>query len=424
MFDNLWLAATDEEKEGKWRDAYQEVEGKWRVNTGGQKLNTGLARPFEQAWPWYETTRGTTARLTVTDFGDTRYGEEANCLQFLPYMTGFDNNNVWNEGRCSSEGLACPCQYTQQPILRLRGLQRCSTLDKIFTPKQVARTPKNIILLGQSSSRIQYSDISSQWILTDAASGVTAVSDASKESYVLGKHSWIVSNDVCNKGMPYTTSLKLSGCDPEGYFTCNDGQCVTMEERCDQIPNCRDKFDERDCQLLVVEEGYNKKSPPIVSILGQIGFTKADVNISIALLKIVDMEEPNHKIDLQFQISLEWRENYRLIFQNLKQNTFLNALSQDDVEKIWLPLVIYDNTDQKEMTRLGAQWEWATSVVVSKEGNFSSCTLTPACRELTEINEIEISEGNSNRIIMQQVYTWQFQCFYQLQHYPFDSQVP
>ena len=102
MFDNLWLAATDEEKEGKWRDAYQEVEGKWRVNTGGQKLNTGLARPFEKAWPWYEIIRTTTARLTVTDFGDTRYGEEANCLQFLAYMKSVVSGPPASEGCLTS----------------------------------------------------------------------------------------------------------------------------------------------------------------------------------------------------------------------------------------------------------------------------------------------------------------------------------
>ena len=42
-------------------------------------------------------------------------------------------------------------------------------------------------------------------------------------------------------------ALKLSGCNPEvlseGKFTCDDGQCVTMEQRCDQVPDCRDKSD-------------------------------------------------------------------------------------------------------------------------------------------------------------------------------------
>ena len=103
-------------------------------------------------------------------------------------------------------------------------------------PKQLASTPNDLILLGRDTSQIQYNDSSSQWILTNAVSSVTAVSDATKVSYVLGKHEWTVRNDVflCNKGQPYTTYLKLSGCNQEGEFTCDDGQCVTMEQRCNQ----------------------------------------------------------------------------------------------------------------------------------------------------------------------------------------------
>ena len=39
------------------------------------------------------------------------------------------------------------------------------------------------------------------------------------------------------------------------------------------------------------------------------------------------MEETNHKIDFQFRITLEWREN-RVFFHNLKEDTSLNALSR------------------------------------------------------------------------------------------------
>ena len=56
--------------------------------------------------------------------------------------------------------------------------------------------------------------------------------------------------------------LKLTGC-WYGQFTCDDGQCVTMEKRCDQVPDCRDESDERGCKLVVLKEGYNRRVPPI-----------------------------------------------------------------------------------------------------------------------------------------------------------------
>ena len=75
------------------------------------------------------------------------------------------------------------------------------------------------------------------------------------------------------------------------------------------------------------------------------------VNVSIALLKVVSMEEEHHAIKLQFKITLEWRDN-RVTFNNLKKKTSLNALVKKDYDKLWLPLVTYVNTDDKETTRL------------------------------------------------------------------------
>ena len=65
----------------------------------------------------------------------------------------------------------------------------------------------------------------------------------------------------CNKGKPYEAVYKLSGC-KEDEFTCYDGQCVNISTRCDQIINCRDESDERDCRLLYLNNGYNKDISP------------------------------------------------------------------------------------------------------------------------------------------------------------------
>ena len=161
----------------------------------------------------------------------------------------------------------------------------------------MAGSPRDVFLVGQITTQIRYNDSSQQWVMTDAVSSVRAESRASKVSYVLGKHEWTVTNDVfsCSKGQPYTTFLKMSGCNLEGEFTCDDGQCVSMEQRCNQIPNCRDESDEKGCQLLVVKEGYNMKIPPIVPLGGD-DFNPTKVGISISLLKIVSMEEVQHKI--------------------------------------------------------------------------------------------------------------------------------
>ena len=87
-------------------------------------------------------------------------------------------------------------------------------------------------------------------------------------------------------------------------------------------------------------------------------------------MNIMSINEADNSIDLQFEIILEWKD-YRLTYSNLKDQLYLNTLTDDDIDKVWLPLVIYDNTDQKETTRLGWRTEWSTSVTIVKEGNFT-----------------------------------------------------
>lgn len=208
----------------------------------------------------------------------------------------------------------------------------------------------------------------------------------------------------------------MTGCS-DGQFTCHDGQCVRMEESCDQVVQCRDKSDEKDCRLIHLEESYKKNVAPITTVSAT-NFTvvPTPVSISITLLKIVDMEETNHKIEFQFKINMEWYENERVKYHNLKEKTALNALSDDDINKLWLPLIIYANTDQKELTRLGVSWEWNTYVSVIREGKSTSAPMT-------EVDEAEVFEGSDNKLAMHQTYAHVFQCIYQLQYYPFDTQV-
>ena len=180
------------------------------------------------------------------------------------------------------------------------------------------------------------------------------------------------------------------------------------------MTNCRDESDEKGCQVIILKDGYNKKIPPTRKTKNE-SVIPAKVGISITLMKVVEIEEVDHSIHLQFQISLEWKEN-RVTYQNLKAKTSLNTLTESDIYKLWLPLVVYDNTDQKESTRLGESWEWKTLISVVKEGVFTRAGLD-------QVDEAEIFEGAANRMRMTQTYTLEFQCNYKLQRYPFDSQV-
>ena len=402
----LWLAGTDEEEEVKeigtksvWKDFYT----KKNFTTGLPDDEQSMAMANGQWGPWFA--------------GPVR-NEYYNCLQ-LQVRSG---RWLWTEAKCKGLNMGCPCQ-SKQPILNLRGMcgGRTSTvMDWMYTPKQLPTNPMDLMWVGAQSSRIYYNDSTRQWILTDARSGIMAKSNASKVSYALGKHKWEVTGDVLDcypKGQPYTTYLKLSGCNPRGEFTCNDGQCVTIGQRCDQVHHCTDESDEKDCKLLVLAKSYNKRVPPITLNSTDASIIPVQMNISIDLMNIIDMEEQDHKIDLQFEITLEWRETDRVVYHYLlKKDESMNALTDKETSELWLPKLYYDNTDQKELTRLGAMWEWETHLSIVREGVYRMNTYD-------EVDETKTYKGTNNRIEMKQVYTWQFQCTYDLKLYPFDTQV-
>ena len=165
----------------------------------------------------------------------------------------------------------------------------------------------------------------------------------------------------------------------------------------------------------MLEDGYNKRIPPITTS----GSTMIPVtcDVSIVLSKVVHIDEEDHAIEFQFEILLEWNEN-RVSYHNLKQDMSLNTLNDTEMKRIWLPLVIYENTDDKESTRVGTEWEWATNVLVERIGK-----PTMGWYKDGWLDETQIFKGTENLLKMSQTYTHEFQCVYQLSNYPFDTQV-
>ena len=136
---------------------------------------------------------------------------------------------------------------------------------------------------------------------------------------------------------------------------------------------------------MVLEGGYNKRVPPISAENAlEDTIVPVSVGVSIVLMEVVSIDEVDHSIQLQFEVILNWKEN-RATYMNLKEKTALNKLVEEDVKRIWLPLIIYTNTDQKKTTRLGeyGNGEWSTTVTITREANFTRAGLD-------ELDETEI----------------------------------
>ena len=350
----IWLSATEgdigEDKKFKlgeldhWPEGIIAEEGVWRDYYTGEKLENYTK-------PW------------TSSYGDRNKGDTSNCISFSPTST---ETRSWDEWRCAGISQGCVCTYDVPPLLHLRGF--CPDTDVEhwrYTPIQLAEEPRIIVIVGLGSARIEHDPLLRQWILWDSRLDVEASTKASQNSYALGKHNWTISGDnyQCFEGKDYTIEMKLTACN-DTQFTCNDGQCVKMDERCNQMPDCKDTSDEMGCRILQLKEGYNKRVPPIGTTGREVKTLKpVSVKVSLTLYKVVAIEEEDHSIELQFQIKLEWKEN-RATYYNLKPESYLNALSKEEINTLWLPLVIYLNTDQQDTTRLGCCVEWSTNVNV------------------------------------------------------------
>ena len=58
--------------------------------------------------------------------------------------------------------------------------------------------------------------------------------------YPFGVMKWIIYNDPCYDEPTHTTMLSISTCSKD-EFTCGDGDCISMDDRCNGRVECDDK---------------------------------------------------------------------------------------------------------------------------------------------------------------------------------------
>ena len=220
----FWLAMSDSREEGEWRDHYT-----------GEQLNLLDAV-------------GGSGKLDDTD--------TMNCGVMVLRWAG------WQDWWCEvppNHVIQCVCQpqNSSEIYLTVRGLCPSSNIDQNWVPRNKEEDGQTVYY-GIRRTLVEYDTSALLWRLSTVGTtdgmNTSAVSSTSKFSFLLGRSEWRISEDNanCNKGAPYTATLKLTGC-REGEFTCWDGQCITMEQLCDTVENCRDGSDEKDCSL--VREG-------------------------------------------------------------------------------------------------------------------------------------------------------------------------
>ena len=293
----------------------------------------------------------------------------------------------------------CLCQLDKILVLRLRGLCKRSKIDTHYTLNYYPNG--TIYFLGIFGTDIRYDQL--LWRMNVNMESTKAFTTAEEQSFILGKHEWTIErdSDKCHNDKLEKSQLKMSGCS-EAHFTCNNGDCVMMKERCDQMLNCKDGSDEENCKTVVLEKSYRKVAPP--ALLGADSkVIPATVEVSFTLLDISAIREADNEIDIKFMIELKWTEP-RATYHNLKQDISQNNLEYSESSQLWIPNLIYRNNKDNDDIASGFA---KSKIKIGRKGIFTRSGLE-------SVDEIEIFRGEDNPIILVQSYTKVFKCQYSL----------
>ena len=151
---------------------------------------------------------------------------------------------------------------------------------------------------------------------------IEATSTSPQTSIFLGAH-WVDfsgSKDPCSSKQDSALQrIKFTTCSA-AQFTCDDGQCIDIEERCDQSADCEDTSDENNCKMLDMEQNYNKATPPFILDKKPKTIKTAKINVSITVTDILDIVEVKHEIEIKFHLLIQdwsfttWRKVFLPMF--------------------------------------------------------------------------------------------------------------
>lgn len=164
--------------------------------------------------------------------------------------------------------------------------------------------------------------------------------------YPFGTHQWLLKNDVCGLLAGSIVNLTLSECG-KGMFTCEDGTCISLHQRCDLRVDCPDKSDEHFCSLVDVPPDYQINIPPSPDTTNG----SLDIDFTINIISFPSVATQDLTFVTTFQLMLRWKDS-RLHYFNLKTDRTLNMLAEESMQRIWTPLVFFSNAHGNVFTNL------------------------------------------------------------------------
>ncbi|CAM6054349.1 unnamed protein product [Sphagnum tenellum] len=313
--------------------------------------------------------------LKSTDFQPWYYGEpNGDTMENCGVVSiGW---NMWNDITC--DVLICGfCDLERAPDIQIRGLCKESLFNTKYSWTRTFMNGRHSFR-GYTNTLMSWDPNITMWRLQiyDRPNTYATVNIT---EYPLGTNTWDIYGDNCFDSNHTAMLLNVNACN-DSEFNCLDGYCINIDLRCDGKVDCTDKTE------------------------------LAAVLVSMDILSILDISEVQNFISLQLQLWLTWRDK-RLTMVDLKKDQDLNTLTPEFRNKIWIPEIVFYNTQEK-LESLNDEKAFAT---IRRNASYQ---MSPK----QQLQNAYFFKGEENPITVSRVYNSEFLCEFNMAVYPFDTQ--
>ena len=143
------------------------------------------------------------------------------------------------------------------------------------------------------------------------------------------------------------------------------------------------------------------------------GSSQVKVELSVRLQAILNLDEIGQIMFVKYVLLAKWKDT-GLKFHNLKRDANQNVLSEIEWSRIWVPRIIFDNTEATEESVMDKK----SIIRVLANENFTHTTT-----DFHHHQNIYIFNGKETKLEMSRVYNTEFLCEFTMAWYPFDTQT-
>ncbi|XP_045106233.1 uncharacterized protein LOC123501463 [Portunus trituberculatus] len=232
---------------------------------------------------------------------------------------------------------------------------------------------------------------------------------------MFGRHTWNEENTDKYR------NLSISFCEKD-KFSCNDGSCIPLQERCDGIRHCKDNSDEGELCTLVrplppsYVKTYCPKSTPVVGLR---------INVIKVNSVLLDMNE----FKITINVVLQWRDD-RLTFQHLLKEP--KILQSHEYKGIWTPHLFFPNAIHEDNVAVSTKTSVLNDFTVKVKGkgypeiydSYEGECLLLLFVLLNIRNKVKLMVFNGSDVEINNKiqYQFTFSCTFDFVFFPFDIQ--